>query len=184
MSDQFLAEIRIFSFPFAPRGWAQCNGQIMPIQQNTALFSLLGTTYGGNGTSNFGLPNLMGNIPLHVGRNQPGPGLSVYDLGQFGGSTTVTLLPTEMAAHSHSPMATTANGTAATAANNQLARAYTGNFQDFTEGLLYSPVAAPQIQFTAQTLGLTGGSQPHNNIMPTLFVNYCIALQGAFPTRN
>ncbi|WP_165185477.1 phage tail protein [Caulobacter soli] len=184
MSDQFLAEIRIFSFPFAPAGWAQCNGQIMPIQQNTALFSLLGTTYGGNGTSNFGLPNLMGNIPLHVGRNQPGPGLQIYDLGQTGGSTTVTILQTEMAMHSHSPMATTADGTVPTAANNQPARAYTGNIQDYTEGLFYSPITSPQLQMPPQTLGLTGGSQPHNNIMPSLFVNYCIALQGAFPARN
>jgi hypothetical protein len=87
MSDQFVAEIRIFGFPFAPTGWAQCNGQLLPIQQNTALFSLLGTTYGGNGTTNFALPNLMGNIPIHIGRNQPGPGLSVYDLGETGGST-------------------------------------------------------------------------------------------------
>lgn len=184
MSDQYLAEIRIFAFPFAPRGWAQCNGQIMAIQQNTALFSLLGTTFGGNGTSNFGLPNLMGNIPLHVGRAQPGPGLSVYDLGEMGGSPTVTILQTEMAAHSHSPMVTTANGTATTAAGNQPARGYSGNLQDFVEGLFYAPVTTPQIQSPPQTLGLTGGSQPHNNMMPTLFVNYCIALSGAFPARN
>jgi microcystin-dependent protein len=182
MSDQYLAEIRIFSFPFAPKGWAQCMGQILPIQQNTALFSLLGTTYGGNGSSNFALPNLMGSIPLHVGRAQPGPGLSVYDLGEIGGSQNVTLLATEMAAHTHSPVVTTANGTVATAAGNQLGRAYAGNIQDFTEGLMYS-TTAPALQMAGQT-GLTGGNQPHNNMMPTLFVNYCIALQGAFPARN
>jgi len=184
MSDQYLAEIRIFAIGFAPKYWAQCNGQIMAIQQNTALFSLLGTTYGGNGTSNFALPNLMGNIPLHVGRNQPGRGLSVYDLGETGGSPTVTLLEPDMAAHSHPPMATTATGTVATAANNQPARAFSGNLQDYTEGKVYSPVTTPQIQLPAQTLGLAGGTQPHNNMMPTLFVNYCIALQGAFPARN
>ncbi len=183
MSDQYLAEIRIFSFPFAPFGWAQCNGQILPISQNTALFSLLGTTYGGNGTSNFALPNLMGNIPIHIGRNQPGPGLQIYDLGQVGGSQTVTLLTTEMPAHSHSPMATTADGTVATAANNQLARPFSGNIQDYTEGQLYSTIA-PQMQLPPQSIGMAGGSLPHNNMMPTLFVNYCIALRGAFPARN
>jgi microcystin-dependent protein len=183
MSDQFLAEIRIFSFPFAPAGWAQCAGQLIPIQQNTALFSLLGTTYGGNGTSNFALPNLMGNIPLHIGRNQPGPGLSIYDLGQTGGSPSVTLLQTEMPAHSHSPVVTTVDGTVAAAANNQPARPYAGNIQDYTEGLLYSSTA-PQMQLPPQTIGVAGGSLPHNNMMPSLFLNYCIALRGVFPARN
>jgi microcystin-dependent protein len=184
MSDQYLAEIRIFGFNFAPRGWAQCNGQIMAIQQNTALFSLLGTTFGGNGTSNFGLPNLMGNIPLHVGRSQPGPGLSVYDLGETGGSTTVTLLDNEMATHTHSPVVTSANGTVSTSANNQPARAFTGNLQGNTQGRFYSAVSTPATQLPNQTIGALGGNQPHNNIMPTLFLNYCIALQGAFPARN
>jgi microcystin-dependent protein len=183
MSDQFLAEIRMFGFGFAPRGWALCNGQIMPIQQNTALFSLLGTTFGGNGTSNFGLPNLMGAIPLHVGRNQPGPGLSVYDLGQMGGSPNVTILSSEMAAHTHVPMVTNVPGTVTTSANNQPARAYTGNLQGNTQGLFYANVSNPATQLPTQ-MGLQGGGQPHNNIMPTLFVNYCIALQGAFPARN
>ena len=183
MSDQFVAEIRIFGFNFAPKGWAQCNGQLMPIQQNTALFSLLGTTYGGNGSSNFALPNLMGNIPLHVGRNQPGPGLSIYDLGQVGGSPTVTLLAAEMPMHSHAPTVTTTTGTVLDATNNQPAQAFTGNFQGNTQGLVYSPTA-PAVQLPVQSIGLTGGSQPHNNIMPTLFLNYCIALQGVFPARN
>ncbi len=184
MSDQYLAEIRIFGFPFAPKGWALCNGQIMAIQQNTALFSLLGTTFGGNGTSNFGLPNLMGNIPLHVGRNQPGPGLSVYDLGEMGGSTSVTILSEEMAAHSHSPMVTTANGTVSTSSGNQPANAFTGNFQENTKGLFYANVPAPATQLPVQTITAAGGNQPHNNVMPTLFLNYCIALSGAFPARN
>jgi microcystin-dependent protein len=184
MSDQYLAEIRIFSFPFAPFGWAQCAGQLLPISQNTALFSLLGTTYGGNGTSNFALPNLMGTIPLHIGRNQPGPGLQIYDLGQTGGSQSVTILTTEMAAHSHSPMATTTIGTVTTAANNQPARAFTGNVTQNTQGLLYSAVATPAMQLPPQTITGTGGGQPHNNMMPTLFLNYCIAMRGAFPARN
>lgn len=184
MSDQFLAEIRMFGFGYAPRGWAQCNGQIMPIQQNTALFSLLGTTFGGNGTSTFGLPNLMGAIPLHVGRNQPGPGLNVYDLGQMGGSTNVTILNPEMAVHSHSPMVTTVPGTVTTSAGNQPARAYTGNLQGNTQGRVYANVPSPLTQLPAQTMTAVGGSQPHNNVMPTLFLSYCIALQGAFPARN
>ena len=184
MSLQYLGEIRIMAFNFAPKGWAMCNGQILSIQQNTALFSLLGTTYGGNGKSTFGLPNLMSAIPLHVGRSQPGPGLSVYDLGELGGTPNVTLLQTEMAAHSHSPVVTTVDGTVTTAANNQPARAYVGNLQDFTEGLFYSPVPTPQIQFPPQTLGLTGGSAPHNNMMPYLTLYFNIALQGVFPPRT
>lgn len=184
MSDQYVAEIRIFGFGFAPRGWALCAGQLMAIQQNTALFSLLGTTYGGNGTTTFGLPNLVGNVPIHIGRNQPGPGLPVYDLGELGGSTSVTLLSTEMAAHTHSPVVTTANGTVQTSAGNQPAKAFSGNFQGNTQGLFYSPVSAPATQLPNQTLGALGGNQPHNNMMPTLFLNYCIALQGIFPARN
>jgi microcystin-dependent protein len=183
MSDQFVAEIRIFGFGYAPYGWAQCNGQLMPIQQNTALFSLLGTTYGGNGTTNFALPNLMGNVPIHIGRNQPGPGLSVYDLGQTGGTPNVTLLEPEMAMHTHSPMVTTTVGTVTAAANNQPAQAFYGTFQSASRGLFYSPTA-PAVQLPVQSIGPTGGSQPHNNMMPTLFLNYCIALQGVFPARN
>jgi microcystin-dependent protein len=184
MSDQFVAEIRIFGFGFAPRGWALCAGQLMAIQQNTALFSLLGTTYGGNGTTTFGLPNLIGSVPLHVGRNQPGPGLSVYDLGQIGGSTSVTILNTEMPMHSHSPVATTATGTVSASSGNQPAKAFQGNLQSNTKGLFYSGVTTPATQLPNQTIGAVGGNQPHNNMMPTLFLNYCIALQGNFPARN
>src|ERR1043165_736509 len=107
MADPFVAEIRIFPFNFAPRGWAWCNGQLMPISQNTALFSLLGTTYGGDGKSTFGLPDLQGSVPVHVGGNQPGPGLSDYYLGEMSGTDTVTLLTTETPVHTHSVMAQT-----------------------------------------------------------------------------
>jgi microcystin-dependent protein len=126
----------------------------MPIQQNTALFSLLGTTFGGNGTSNFGLPNLMGNIPLHVGRNQPGPGLSVYDLGEMGGSTTVTLLEPRGDGDAH-PLADGDHGErdVSTSANNQPARAFVGNLQGNTQGLFYSTVATPATQLPVQTIG-------------------------------
>src|ERR1700757_2147944 len=102
MSSPFLAEIRIFPFNFAPKGWAFCDGQILPLSQNTALFSLLGTTYGGDGRSNFALPNMQGNVPMHIGGAQPGPGLSLLDLGETGGSDTVSLLESEIPSHSHS----------------------------------------------------------------------------------
>src|SRR5205823_11816004 len=105
--DPFVAEIRIFPFNFAPRGWAWCNGQILPISQNTALFSLLGTTYGGDGQSTFSLPNLQGSVPVHVGGNQPGPGLSAYDLGLTVGEDSVTLLTSEMPSHTHPMQAQT-----------------------------------------------------------------------------
>ncbi len=182
MSDPFVAEIRIFGFNFAPRGWAQCNGQLMAISQNTALFSLLGTTYGGDGRTTFGLPNLMGSASLHVGRNQPGPGLSVYDLGQVSGTQTVTLLQTEMPMHSHGLVASDVVATAAPA-GNQLARPLKGNIQNSTSGLMYN-AAAPTLQMAPQSIGPAGGNLPHNNMMPSLVLNYCIALQGVFPARN
>jgi microcystin-dependent protein len=183
MSDQFVAEIRIFAFGFAPRDWALCNGQLMSIPQNTALFSLLGTTYGGNGTSTFGLPNLMGSAALHTGRTQPGPGLSVYDLGQTGGSQTVTLSQNEMPQHTHGLSVTSTNGTTPTPTNNQLARAFSGNFQTNKQGLMYS-TGAPNVQLPIQSIGAAGGNLPHNNMMPSLVLNYCIALRGNFPARN
>jgi microcystin-dependent protein len=183
MTDQFVAEIRVFGFNFAPTGWAQCNGQLLPISQNTALFSLLGTTYGGNGTSNFALPDLMGNVPLHVGRNQPGPGLSVYDLGQMSGTPNVTLLQTEMPQHAHPPVVSSSNGTVTTSSGNQMAKAFKGNLQSSSSGLFYSP-NPPQTMMATQAIGLQGGGLPHNNMMPTLTLNYCIALQGVFPARN
>ncbi len=183
MTDQFVAEIRVFGFNFAPTGWAQCNGQLLPISQNTALFSLLGTTYGGDGRSTFALPDLMGNVPLHVGRNQPGPGLSVYDLGQMSGTQNVTLLQTEMPAHTHTPIAASTVATVTASSGNQMARAFKGNLQSSSSGLFYS-AAPPNTMMAPQAIGAQGGSLPHNNVMPTLVLNYCIALQGVFPARN
>src|SRR5262249_17040095 len=128
MSNPFVAEIRIFPFNFAPLGWAFCAGQLLPISQNTALFSLLGTTYGGNGTSNFQLPNFQGNAPLHAGQ---GPGLSLYDLGETTGSQNVTLLNSEIPAHNHSfTVSTASTSTVTTGVNNQLAQGLTGNKQN------------------------------------------------------
>jgi microcystin-dependent protein len=176
MSDQFLAEIRIFGFNFAPTGWALCNGQIMPLSQNTALFSLLGTTYGGNGQSTFGLPNLQDRAPMQPGQ---GPGLSLHDLGEEAGEPSVTLLQSEMPAHSHFMRAH--NGDQADAqnpsANTSLAQS--------ANGFAYQSNANQNLtQLNPGLLSPTGGSQPHNNMMPFLAVNFCIALQGIFPPRS
>jgi microcystin-dependent protein len=174
MADPFVAEIRIFPFNFAPKGWAWCNGQIMPISQNTALFSLLGTTYGGDGKSTFALPNLEGSAPMHPGQ---GNGLSLHDLGETGGSETVTLLQSEMPLHPHSMMAVSQPGDLADPAAHSLARASAGNpFQSVTNQNI--------VQMAPQAIGPTGGDQPHNNMQPYLTLFFCIALQGVFPPRS
>jgi len=176
MSSPFVAEIRIFGCNFAPTGWAQCNGQLLPISQNTALFSLLGTFYGGDGKSTFALPNLTDSAPIHVGGDQPGKGLSTYDLGQVGGTPTVTLLQTEMPAHSHNIMANTAP-----ADNN--APSSTFVLAQSTGTNAYSSQAS-NATLSFNTLTPAGGSLPHNNMMPYLVLNFCIALQGVFPPRS
>jgi microcystin-dependent protein len=175
MADPFVAEIRIFPFNFAPKGWAFCDGQLMPLSQNTALFSLLGTTYGGDGKSNFALPNLQGSAPMHPGQ---GPGLSLHDLGETGGSETITLLESEIPAHTHALRAwpTDPADVQAPSAAVGLARSSGGNaYQTNTVGLVSMDVAA---------LGAAGGGLPHNNMMPYLTLNFCIALQGVFPPRS
>jgi microcystin-dependent protein len=182
MSDPFLAEIRIFGFNFAPSGWAQCSGQLMSISQNTALFALLGTNYGGDGRVTFGLPNLNGNVPIHVGGNQPGPGLSVYGLGQTGGEETVTLLPNEMPTHSHALVAQAQNASLNDPNGNVLAEGRYGTPQQGGAVNFYT-VTAPDTQLNPLAASLTGGGLPHNNIMPSLTLIYCIALQGIFPQR-
>jgi microcystin-dependent protein len=174
MADPFVAEIRIFPFNFAPKGWAWCNGQLLPISQNTALFSLLGTTYGGDGKSTFALPDMQGNAPIHAGQ---GPGLSLYDLGQMGGSETVTLLESEMPAHNHSMMA-----------QNQPAQLDAPGpdrtFSRSSGGFAYKPTPYNQIvQFSPNMIALAGSSFPHNNMMPYLTFYFNIALQGVFPPR-
>jgi microcystin-dependent protein len=173
MSDQFVAEIRMFAGNFAPKGWAFCNGQIMSISQNTALFSLLGTYYGGDGRSTFALPNLQGMMPLHQGQ---GAGLIPRVLGETGGSQNVTLLTTEMPAHQHGINASTAGGDLNTPANNNLAKAHTGK----TSVNAYNSAATTQMN----PLGVAGGGQPHNNLPPYLCVTFIIALQGIFPPRG
>jgi microcystin-dependent protein len=172
--DPFVAEIRIFPFNFAPKGWAFCDGQILPLSQNTALFSLLGTTYGGDGKSNFALPDLQGRAPMHPGQ---GPGLSLHDLGETGGSETVSLLTSEIPAHSHALDANTQPGEDAAPQGENLGRTVGAQ--------LYQTDTAANIVVTApQALAPAGGSQPHNNLMPYLALNFCIALQGVYPPRT
>lgn len=175
MSNPFLAEVRIFTGNFAPKGWAQCDGQLMPISQNTALFSLLGTTYGGDGKSNFALPNLQGSIPMQAGQ---GPGLTLRDLGETGGEQTVTLLQTEMPAHTHGAMASTGSD-AATPVNNAWASG-----QKLGGGDVYTPTSPQNVPMNPFALSISGGSQPHNNLAPFLGLNFIIALQGVFPARS
>ena len=173
--DPFVAEIRIFPFNFAPKGWAFCDGQLLPLSQNTALFSLLGTTYGGDGKSTFALPNMQGNAPMHPGQ---GPGLSLHDLGETGGSETVTLLESEIPAHSHALMASTTSSTKPAPADNALTRIQSGATP------YVAAAGAPLVTFSDQALAPAGGDQPHNNMQPYLTLNFCIALQGVFPPRT
>ncbi len=182
MSDQFLAEIRMFPFNFAPVGWAMCNGQLLPISQNTALFSLIGTFYGGDGRTNFALPNLQGAAPLAAGQ---GAGLSLRDLGETGGEAGVTLLAATMPSHSHAISASTSPGTTTVSNGDQLGVGKSGSKTAQTVVNLYSPNAAQATAgLAANAMTLTGGSQPHNNLMPYLALNFCIALQGVFPARS
>ena len=175
MSNQFVAEIRIFAGNFAPTGWATCDGQLLPISQNTALFSLLGTTYGGDGKSTFALPNLQGSAPMQQGQ---GPGLSLRDLGEIGGEQNVTLLQTEMPAHSHTAVAASGTGQPDPTGN-----AWASGAKGF--GNIYSPsVPANNAQMNPLATSIAGGSLPHNNMMPYLCLTFIIALQGVFPPRS
>jgi microcystin-dependent protein len=174
MADPFVAEIRIFPFNFAPRGWAWCDGQLLPLSQNTALFSLLGTTYGGNGKSNFALPDLQGRSPMHPGQ---GPGLSLHDLGETGGSETVTLLESEIPSHAHAMRASADPATAqAPSSAVTLARSAGGS--------AYSTTLTGLVALAGNALAPAGGDLPHNNLQPYLTFYFCIALQGVFPPRS
>jgi microcystin-dependent protein len=175
MADPFVAEIRIFPFNFAPKGWAWCDGQLLPLSQNTALFSLLGTMYGGNGKSNFALPNLQGSTPIFFGQ---GPGLSLHDEGETGGSETVSLLESEIPAHSHAIQAANFPGDVQTPTPAvALARSAGGNAYQTT-------VNQNLVQMNGSALSPAGGDQPHNNLMPYLTFYFNIALQGVFPPRG
>jgi microcystin-dependent protein len=175
VADPFVAEIRIFPFNFAPRGWAWCNGQILPLSQNTALFSLLGTTYGGDGKSTFALPDLEGRVPMHPGQ---GPGLSLHDLGEMGGSDTVSLLESEIPAHSHAILTANFPGDVQTPQPAvSLARTGGGNSYQTTTN-------QNVVSMSPSALSPAGGDQPHNNLQPYLTFYFNIALQGVFPPRG
>ncbi len=180
MSDPYIGEIRVFGFNFAPRNWAFCRGQLLAISSNTALFSIIGTFYGGNGTTNFALPNLQSRVPVGMGT---GAGLSNWVIGEQNGSENVTLLQTEMAQHNHTFNVTSATGTQQSSSNAQLARGFKGGFGSGSQAKVYS-TAAPTQAMHPSGLGLAGGNQPHPNTMPVLALNYCICTQGIFPARN
>jgi microcystin-dependent protein len=173
MADPFVAEIRIFPFAFAPKGWAFCDGQLLPLSQNTALFSLLGTTYGGDGKSTFALPDLQGRAPMHPGQ---GPGLSLHDLGETGGSETVALLQNEMPLHAHALRANTLDVADTNVPSPSASHALS------TGGTLYQPTANTQL--APQAVMPAGSSFPHNNMQPYLTLNFNIAMQGVFPPRG
>jgi microcystin-dependent protein len=183
MSEPFLSQIEIFGFNFAPRGWAICSGQTLSIQQNTAVFALLGTTYGGNGTTNFQLPDLRSRIPVGFGQ---GRGLSNYVLGEVGGTETVTLLQNQIATHSH---LINADSSATTTTTNVPSSSVTlGRSSGTASGSsfavnIYNTGSAPTT-LSSETVGFTGQNQAHSNLMPTLCMNYCICLFGIFPSRN
>jgi microcystin-dependent protein len=175
MSTPFLGEIKMFGGNFAPKGYALCNGQLLAINQNTALFALVGTFYGGNGTTNFALPDLQSRVPLHMGQ---GPGLSSYDIGQSGGVENVTLATTEIPSHSHNLNELAASANSKTPVGAMVPANVSG-----TNTNIYSS-AATDSTMRAGIIGSGGGSQPHNNIQPYLVLNFIIALEGIFPSRN
>lgn len=175
--NPFLGQIQIVSFDFAPKGWAQCDGQVMSIQQNTALFSLIGTFYGGDGQRTFALPDLRGRVPIHEGQ---GPGLSPYNVGQVGGTETVTLLLEQMPVHTHQMMGQSSLGTLASPLGTNGA----GDVWATQSRLNVYSAAVPDTAMGGQSITSAGGNQPHPNMSPYLVVNYIIALAGVFPSRN
>ena len=179
MANPFVGEIRCFAFTFAPQGWAFCNGQLLPISQNTALFSLLGTQFGGNGTSNFALPNLQGRVPMDQGN---GPNGSSSLMGETQGSSTVTLLSNQIPIHNHAIISqVVAPGGAAEHAATPTTG---GSIGPSNPDGLYNTSPTINATFSPSTITATGGSQPHDNMQPYLTLNFCIALQGVFPARN
>jgi microcystin-dependent protein len=174
MSEPFLGEIRMVGFNFVPLGWAQCNGQLLAISTNTALFSLLGTTFGGNGTTNFALPDLRSRVPVHLGQ---GAGLSLYDLGEQTGAETVALTTSQMPGHSHAISCYTGGGNQAGPSGNLPAVESTGTSLDYTN-------AAANGAMNAAMVGIAGSGTAHTNIQPVLCVNFIIALTGIFPSRS
>lgn len=177
MSEPFIAEIRIFAGNFAPRSWAFCDGQLLPIAQNTALFSLIGTTYGGDGRTTTALPNLEGRAPMHPGR---GPGLTERRLGQRTGVETVTLTEAQIPSHSHTARGTTSAGTLGLVPNTNASL----SAQGFGDKLYQSGTTSNLVDMASETLSTTGGGQSHTNVQPFLTLNFIIALQGLYPSRS
>ncbi len=177
MSTPFIGEIRMFSFGSrgAPNGWQACDGSLLPISEYDALFALIGTTYGGDGQTTFGVPDLRGRVPVHQGT---GPGLSTYVIGQRAGTETVTVLPTQMPAHTHTAVATTAAATIGTPGTTVIPGAVSNQTMYVTD-----TTGATPFPLSVQSTSIAGGSQPHENCMPTLTVQYCIAVFGIFPTQ-
>ncbi len=169
MSNPYIGEIRMFAGNFAPVGWAFCQGQLMPISENETLFNLIGTTYGGDGQSTFALPNLASRVPMHMGT---GPNGQAFVIGQMAGEEQVTLTTSQIPAHSHVPQANSANGTKSSPQNNVWAN---------SANLPYSS-AAPSTSLAPQAIGSAGGSQPHDNMIPFLAVNFIISLFGVYPS--
>lgn len=177
MSEPFIAEIRIFAGNFAPRNWAFCDGQLLPISQNSALFSLIGTTYGGDGRSTTALPNLQGRAPMHPGR---GPGLTSRRLGEKTGTETVTLVEAQIPSHSHTARGSTSVGTPNLAPNTQASFAQQG----FGDRLYSTNTSTNLVDMASEALSTTGGGQAHENMQPFLTMNFIIALQGLYPARS
>jgi len=177
MADPYIGEIRIFGFSYAPLDWAYCDGQLLPIAQYQALFAILGTTFGGNGQTNFALPNMQGNAPMHWGN---GPGLTPRTLGQLLGTTNVTLTNQEMPAHNHMFYGATAGDPAqwVPQPTNQ------AQLSSATPGQVYTSTATPQVAFSPKAIGPAGQSQPHGNLQPLLTMNFCVCLYGVFPPHN
>ena len=175
MSEYFIGQIMLTGFNFAPKNFALCNGQLMPIQQNAALFSLLGTQYGGNGTTNFALPDLRGRVPVNSGVST-GAG---YPMGEQGGTTSVTLNNANLPQHNHNMQGTTTAGAVKLPTNNLY-----GDTSGTGTDALYAPATGPQVVLASQSLGLTGGNQPHNNMQPYQVISFAIALSGIFPSRS
>jgi microcystin-dependent protein len=180
MSSPYVGQILMFGGNFPPSGWMFCNGQLLPISENDVLFQLIGTTYGGDGQETFALPNMQSRVPVHMGQ---GSGLSNYQLGQTGGAESVTLTTNQIPVHSHVPLASGNPGTNSIAAGNTILSTENSTAQGGGNAFTYLPPGGAQAQMANSSIGITGGSQPHQNIQPVLAVSYCISLFGIFPTQ-
>lgn len=185
MDEAYIGSIVLFAGNFAPRGWAFCDGSLLPINQYSAVFAILGTTYGGNGQTNFGLPDLRGRVPAHANNGQAGPGVNAIQLGEKAGINNTTLTLGNMPMHTHSLAATSVQGTVSSPAGNMLASSV-GSLEDGTPTVVneYAPVGGPVVPMAPNAITPSGGSQPFSVMQPYLGLNYIICLEGIFPSRN